>query len=148
MNSKRGVSLIVLAITVIIMVILASAVVLTLRDSADMIGNAKTGVNESDKQTIQTAVNTLYTKMMMNVKESITLVSGGPMEDGKLTFCVTGDESKVITKKKVNGVEQFAIAEEGDTPYTLSSEDLGISADRLKDFNIDKNGVVSLITGE
>ena len=103
MNSKRGVSLIVLAITVIIMVILASAVVLTLRDSADMIGNAKTGVNESDKQTIQTAVNTLYTKMMMNVKESITLVSGGPMEDGKLTFCVTGDESKIITKKKVNG---------------------------------------------
>lgn len=148
MNSKKGVSLIVLAITVIIMVILASAVVLTLRDSADMIGNAKTGVNESDKQSIQTAVSALLTKIMMNVKESVSLVSGGPMEDGTLTFCVTGDDKKLITKKKVNGVEQFAVAEEGDTPYTLSAEDLGISADRLKDFSIDKNGVVSLITGE
>lgn len=148
MNSKRGVSLIVLAITVIVMVILASAVVLTLKDSADVISGAKTGVNESDKQSIQTVVSTLLTKMMMNVKESVSLVSGGPMIDGSLTFCVTGNEEKLITKKKVNGIEQFAIAEEGDTPYTLSSEDLGISAERLKDFTIDKNGVVSLITGE
>lgn len=147
MNSKRGVSLIVLAITVIVMIILASAVVLTLKDSADMIDNAKTGVNETDKQTIQIAISTLSTKMMMNIKESVSFVSGGPIEEGKLTFCVTGDETKLITKKKVNGVEQFAIAEEGDTPYTLSAEDLGISAERLKDFSVDKNGVVSLITG-
>ena len=86
--------------------------------------------------------------MMMNVKESVSFVSGGKLEDGTLKFCVTGDEKKLITKKKINGVEQFAVAEEGDTPYTLSAEDLGISADRLKEFSVDKNGIVSLITGE
>lgn len=145
MGSKKGVSLIVLAITVIVMIILASAVVLSLKDGMDVIGESKTSVDATDKLTVQTAVNTLLTKMMYNTKEPVSFKDGGVLEDGTLTFCVTNDSSKMITKKKINGVEQFAIAEESDTPYTLKAEDLGISAERLKDFMVDTNGIVSLV---
>ena len=145
MNAKRGVSLIVLAITVIVMIILASAVVITLKDGADMIGNSKTAVNETDKSNIQIAVNTLMTKMMVATKDSVSVMDAGTMEEGKIKFCITGDTTKVITKKKENGVEKFAIAQEGDTPYTLTAEDLGLTTEKLSQFKIDTSGMISLV---
>ncbi len=60
-KNKKGISLIVLVITIIIMIILAGAIILTLNNSG-IIGRATEATDKSDKATLKEAANVAYSE--------------------------------------------------------------------------------------
>lgn len=56
MKNKKGISLIVLVITIIVMIILASAVVISVSNTG-IIGKANTAVNKTEKQTVEQLIS-------------------------------------------------------------------------------------------
>ena len=65
MKSKRGISLIVLVITIIVMIILAAAIILSL-NNAGIIGNANKAVDESNMDTIKAEADLKYAEYLIN----------------------------------------------------------------------------------
>ena len=79
MQKKKGISLTVLVITIIVMIILASAVVITL-ENTNMIKRAKKTVSDTDIKNIQVLATTLWTSASLDglVGEDLTqaVISG------------------------------------------------------------------------
>jgi len=67
MKNKKGISLIVLVITIIVMIILAAAIILSL-NNAGIIGNANKAVEMTNDKTIQTAADLKYSEYILNNK--------------------------------------------------------------------------------
>ena len=65
MQSKKGISLIVLVITIIVMIILAAAIIISLNNTG-IIGNANKAKNESDLANIKTAADLEYSEYILD----------------------------------------------------------------------------------
>jgi len=68
MQRKRGISLIVLVITIIVMIVLAGAIILSLNNSG-IIGKANQAVRDTDDLTIKTIVDLVWTDSYLKYKD-------------------------------------------------------------------------------
>ena len=72
MNSKKGISLIVLVITIIVIIILAAAVVMSLSNN-NVLTNSRTAVNESDFSEIQSSFQIKMQAILVKQLDSVVI---------------------------------------------------------------------------
>ena len=118
---KKGISLIVLVITIIIMIILAGAIILTLNNSG-IIGRATEATDKSDKATLKEATNVAYSEWTLarqmdgETKSADEYVKdklkdqGFSDEDLELVV-VTDDGNIVVNTKHAEGDKEVIIPE-------------------------------------
>ena len=80
MNSKKGISLIVLVITIIVIIILAAAVVMSLSNN-NVLTNSRTAVNESDFSEVQSSFQIKMQAILVQQLDSV-VISGDINVDG------------------------------------------------------------------
>jgi hypothetical protein len=85
---KKGISLIVLVITIIVIIILAGAVILSLA-SNNPIAQASEAVYKQDKVEVQSAINMLLAKEMAAGRDVATVQAGTLLTDGSGTATYT-----------------------------------------------------------
>ena len=90
MNSKKGISLIVLVITIIVIIILAAAVILSLNNN-NVLTNSRRAVNESDFSEVQSAWAIALSSVTVKQLDSVVL-SGEITEDGFAGRGYAGEE--------------------------------------------------------
>jgi len=71
MQRKKGISLIVLVITIIVMIILSAAIILSL-NNAGIIGNANKAVDDSNIANIKSAADLAYAEYLIDKPEGVT----------------------------------------------------------------------------
>ena len=79
-TNKKGISLIVLIITIVVIIILAAAIILNL-SKTNVVTNARTAVSENDRAEMQSAVNLKYADIFAEKLDKPTaeeIVSGYP----------------------------------------------------------------------
>ena len=79
-NTKRGISLIVLVITIIVMIILAAAIILSLSNSG-IIGKANKAKTDSDNANLKEYVNTLRAEWELMTESERTASGSATFED-------------------------------------------------------------------
>ncbi len=82
-KNKKGISLIVLVITIIIMIILAGAIILTLNNSG-IIGRAEEATDKSDTSTLKEAANVAYSEWTLARQMDGEIRSADEYVKGKL----------------------------------------------------------------
>ena len=80
MNSKKGISLIVLVITIIVIIILAAAVVMSLSNN-NVLTNSRTAVNESDFSEVQSSFQIKMQSVLVTQLDSV-VISGDITKTG------------------------------------------------------------------
>ncbi len=128
-NQRKGISLIVLIVTIIVMIILAGAIILTLNNSG-VIGRAEEATEKTNEQAIKEAANMAYgdwvlAKQMDNETRSAdeyvkSKLKEQGFRDEQLENLVVTDDGKItiIKNDDTNEIISFTI---GDQSYTAES---------------------------
>jgi len=117
MQKKRGISLIVLVITIIVMIILAAAIILSL-NNAGIIGNANKAVDETNIANVKSAADLVYADYL------ITGIGDKTEED-----LGTEITQKLINNNTIKGNDYYIKVFEGET-YVIKE---GSLADKYYD---------------
>lgn len=139
-QSKRGISLISLIITIIIIIVLAGVIILSLAGN-NPIGQARLAVNLTEVRTVQESLD-LY--IVSNLDMGGKLISYPTAEN------VKSSEIDNIMKERVAMKQGVAITEDIDysTLFYLDREKLGITKVKEKVYFIDtKDGTVYINNG-
>ncbi len=139
MNSKKGISLIVLVITIVVIIILAAAVLLSINNN-NPFDNAKEAVSENDKDETQSAINLLLGNIMADIQDSVK-ISGTDSGD------VLVNNAKVVTSSGASVYydstnKEYTLTNGSNTEVTLSADTLDIDEDVLKGLYITSKGKV------
>ena len=111
MNSKKGISLIVLVITIIVIIILAAAVVMSLSNN-NVLTNSRTAVNESDFSEVQSSFQIKMQAILVQQLDSV-VISGDINVEGFDGCGYAGTEPKDDAVRKTAGAATA-------TPSTIS----------------------------
>jgi ABC-type microcin C transport system permease subunit YejB len=122
---KKGISLIVLVITIIVIIILAGAVILSLA-SNNPIAQASEAVQKQDKVSVQAAINMLLAKEMATERE-VAVITPGSLNG-----------ASPVARYTIGGVEKQFVFGTGDGTVGIALPTYAAT------WSIDVNGIVSL----
>ena len=116
---KRGVTIVTLVITVIILIVLTGAVMLTIQDN-DIFGQTQNTVNEYNKQAALEQINLkIETKKLEKINETgrYAPLSTEEIEDIMREYGTYDEETKIVTLENGTKVSLFEIEEGAISEY-------------------------------
>jgi hypothetical protein len=124
MQKKKGISLIVLSITILVMVILASAAIITLENSG-IIGRSKNAVSSQQKSEEMTRLVVLKNGVLTDNLGTITVAEYVAELDKKgiIDGTTTTDEYGSTVVKTTSGIDVY-IRQNGTSDLTISFEQI------------------------
>ncbi len=157
MRNKKGISLIVLVITIIVMIILAASVVITLSNSG-IINKANDAVNATNLKEVQNLAQLLWSEAYMEGNRTAAdiqaYINGKLSSDIKAKYDVVASEVgvTVTAKTATNTPDQGETGgetpdpEEGETPSTPTTSTWKLTKTSTTDVSV-SNGTVTIPVG-
>ena len=129
MKNKKGVSLIVFSITILVMVILAAAAVITLENSG-IIGRSKTAVTSQQKAEEMTRLQVIKNGVLTDKLGEITIADYVAELDKKGVITGTSEELEggIVKVKTTTGLDVY-IRQDVTTDLVISFEELSAPAE-------------------
>ena len=160
MKTKKGISLIVLVITIIVMIILASAIILSL-NSSDIIGKANKAKTASNAANVQEMVSILKAEWLLLpdtervATPEITYVNNKLAEKGYEDYAVTADNKivsggeSVVTRQGVQ-IGDYVVYKQPDTQFIKTENGITLTYDtpmtvKWKYMGVDEEGKILLL---
>jgi len=137
--NKKGISLIVLIITIVVIIILAAAIILNLSQT-NIIENANTAVTKNDETAAQEAFTLWLSDRWVENTAEIGYKYSGTITDSTTTLTVAG-------KTVAGDADGDGTVEENETvpvTVTVTLSDLGV-ANSLESITIENNVVTAIV---
>ena len=103
LKDRKGISLIVLVITIIVMIILATAIILSLSNSG-IIGKANKAKTDTERATILEVINIINSENMLNGKETSLEETINKLENQGIKTSKVTDTTPKVTAIHINGL--------------------------------------------